>query len=123
MSAFFLLSMSIGILQFAENLKLYFQKGEQLLLDYSFSLIEVLWLLVSFWFLFKPNMPLYGYMAISIFIGYHIFGWLVGFRAMQLADETESDDIVIPPWYFQVNMVICPIYAFVGYLALGQVNA
>ena len=122
MSTFFLLCVSMGVLQFAENSKLLYQKGEQLILDHSFSAIELVWLCVSLWFLFQDDLPLMGILAISLFTAYHLFGWLVAFRAYQLAEEEDSDTIAIPLWYFKVNMGVCVLFAIVSYLAFQQAN-
>lgn len=123
MSVFFILCASMGALQIAENTKLLYQKGEQLKLDYSFSIIELIWLFVSLWFLFQGGLPLFGILAISVFTAYHVFGWLVGYRAYKLAEECESEAIEIPLWYFKINLVICAAYSSISYLAFTQTHA
>jgi len=115
--------MSMAVLMFIENIKLWMQKGEELLIDKSFSVIETIWLVVSIWWLFKLDGNAFATMAISVFIGYHIFGWLVGLRAYQLSEEAESDTIVIPLWYFKVNLIISAAYFIVLYFAYASVGA
>jgi len=123
MSIFFVLCASIGILQLVENIKLLYQKGEQLLIDRSFSFIEFCWLLVSIWFLYQGGIPIVGTAAISVFISYHVFGWLVAMRAYKLSEENESDSIVIPLWYFKINMGICLIFSVLSYITFTDINA
>ncbi len=123
MSIFFILCAAIGVLQVAENFKLISQKGEQLILDQLFSAFELVWLFVSLWFLFQDGLSIVGMVAIGIFAGYHVLGWLVGYQAYKASKESDSGTILIHTWYLKVNMAICLAYTGVSYLAYFQLRA
>ena len=111
----------MGILQFAENIKLLSQKGEQLITDKSFSAIEFIWLLISIWILYKGGLSVVGILAISILISYHLLEWLVGLRAYHLSHLNNSDEIIIPLWYFKINMAISILFSVVAFYAFKGV--
>ena len=119
MVGFTLLSIALGVLMFAENIKQLFQEGETLQFDSSFSIIELLWLIVSVWWLFQGEPELYTKTMIGVLIAYHLFGWMVALRAMQLSNETESDTLLIPLWYFKANLAVCLVNTVVGYVAFS----
>jgi len=123
MSIFFILCVSIGILQIVENIKLLYQKGEQLLIDRSFSFLEFCWLLVAVWFLYQGGIPIIGIASISVFISYHVFGWLVAMKAYKLSEQDDSDTIVIPLWYFKISMGISLIFSILSYITFKEINA
>jgi hypothetical protein len=123
MSIFFILCVSIGILQVVENIKLLYQKGEQLLIDRSFSFLEFCWLLVAIWFLYQGGIPIIGVASINVLISYHVFGWLVAMRAYKLSDQNESDTIVIPLWYFKISICISLIFSILSYITFKEINA
>lgn len=123
MIGFVQLSIALGVLMFAENIKLLLQEGELLRYDRSFSVIELVWLVVSLWWLFQGGLDLYAKAMIGVLVSYHLFGWMVALRAMQLSDEAESDVLLIPFWYFKINMAICMVYVGAGYAAISAASA
>tara|TARA_B100000446_G_scaffold27660_1_gene22984 strand:+ start:2522 stop:2893 length:372 start_codon:yes stop_codon:yes gene_type:complete len=120
---FLLLCAAIGVLQIAENFKLISQNGEQLFLDKSFSFFEFVWLFVAIWFIFHESIETVAIVAIGTFVSYHMFRWLVGYYAYRQSEGRESNAILIPIWYFKVNLAICSIFTALSYLAYIQSSA